>query len=310
MGLIASGVAMVLLYDCLVEANTSNYRTVPWSDDGIDGSEILNQSLPPLAIDSSRLYFNRIPKAASTSMLNILHALSAKNNFTHKSSSVYNMRILTSEQQNELAASVVESEAPVTFDRHVHFVNFNSLGFDSPIFINMVRDPVERIISDYYYRRSVARKHIDSYAVTPSKFWLEKSLEECIRRSDDECQYMTGYLQVGHMVPYFCGHHQKCMVVNDEWALEQAKKNIERYYDVVGLVEMLAETIAVLEKRLPQFFSGASEILTRIGPHNVNLEKPSVDAAARNELKQNLTNDMILYNFIRDRLLRQIAELE
>lgn len=58
-------------------------------------------------------------------MLNILHALSAGNNFTHKSSSIYNMRTLTEEQQKELATSVVESEAPVSFDRHVHFVNFN-----------------------------------------------------------------------------------------------------------------------------------------------------------------------------------------
>lgn len=54
-------------------------------------------------------------------------------------------------------------------------------------------------------------------------------------------------------------------VVNDDWALEQAKQNIERYYEVVGLVEMLAETVAVLEKRLPQFFLGASKILTQIG---------------------------------------------
>lgn len=54
-------------------------------------------------------------------------------------------------------------------------------------------------------------------------------------------------------------------VVNDDWALRQAKQNIEHFYEVVGLVEMLAETIAVLEKRLPKFFSGASEILTQIG---------------------------------------------
>ena len=64
-------------------------------------------------------------------------------------------------------------------------------------------------------------------------------------------------------------------MVNDEWALEQAKQNIERYYEVVGLVEMLAETIAVLEKRLPKFFSGASDVLTRIG--EVQTRKPFVN---------------------------------
>lgn len=83
------------------------------------------QSLPPLVVDPTRLYFNRIPKAASTSMLNIMHALSTKNNFTHTSSSVYNMRSLSEDQQIELASSVFNSSPPASFDRHVHFVNFN-----------------------------------------------------------------------------------------------------------------------------------------------------------------------------------------
>ena len=45
------------------------------------------------------------------------------------------------------------------------------------------------------------------------------------------------------------------------------------------------------------------------GPHNVNPEKPHVTAEARNELRRNLTNDVILYNFIRDRLLEQVGKL-
>lgn len=90
-----------------------------------DEASTYNQSLPPTAIDSSRLYFNRIPKAAGTSMLNILHLLAERNNFTHESSSVYNMRTLTEDQQRALAMNVFNSTPPASFDRHVHFINFN-----------------------------------------------------------------------------------------------------------------------------------------------------------------------------------------
>ena len=60
--------------------------------------------------------------------------------------------------------------------------------------------------------------------------------------------------------PYFCGQHDECRVVGSEWALSKAKANVERWYPVVGVLEMFRETLEVLEKRLPRFFRGVANL--------------------------------------------------
>ena len=60
--------------------------------------------------------------------------------------------------------------------------------------------------------------------------------------------------------PYFCGQDAKCSVIKNEWALENAKANIEKWYPVIGTLEDLETTFFVLENKLPQFFKGISRI--------------------------------------------------
>lgn len=49
-------------------------------------------------------------------------------------------------------------------------------------------------------------------------------------------------------------------VLNDRWALERAKSNVERYFSVVGILEELNSTLAVLERQLPYFFTGVKDL--------------------------------------------------
>ena len=51
--------------------------------------------------------------------------------------------------------------------------------------------------------------------------------------------------------------------LNDQWALEMAKANVDRYYPVVGVLEELNATLAVLEKKLPYFFKGVQDMYHR-----------------------------------------------
>ena len=60
--------------------------------------------------------------------------------------------------------------------------------------------------------------------------------------------------------PYFCGQNEKCSVIKHDWALENAKLNIEKWYPVIGTLEDLETTFFVLENKLPQFFKGISKI--------------------------------------------------
>ena len=47
---------------------------------------------------------------------------------------------------------------------------------------------------------------------------------------------------------------------NSETAMQKAKRNVEKYYAVVGVLEEMNKTLAVLEHYSPRFFAGAAEI--------------------------------------------------
>jgi dermatan/chondrotin sulfate uronyl 2-O-sulfotransferase UST len=49
-------------------------------------------------------------------------------------------------------------------------------------------------------------------------------------------------------------------MLNDQRSLERAKANVERYFPVVGILEELNATLAILENRLPYFFRGLQKI--------------------------------------------------
>jgi hypothetical protein len=48
--------------------------------------------------------------------------------------------------------------------------------------------------------------------------------------------------------------------MQNEKALKQAKTNVEKYFPVVGVLENLNETLAVLETRIPRYFNGLQDM--------------------------------------------------
>jgi len=48
--------------------------------------------------------------------------------------------------------------------------------------------------------------------------------------------------------------------MKNEKALKQAKANVDRYFKVVGVLENLNETLAVLETRIPRYFDGLQDM--------------------------------------------------
>lgn len=50
--------------------------------------------------------------------------------------------------------------------------------------------------------------------------------------------------------PYFCGHAPFCLDFRSRRALNLAKANIEAYFPLVGMLERLDETYALMEKVL------------------------------------------------------------
>ena len=118
-------------------------------------SDELNLELIHSANTTRALIYNRVSKCGSTTMLNLIRRLSKRNRFYHAHSTIYSKRHISSGAQKQLAAKVTKLrklKKPHLFDRHLHMLNFTAFGYPQPMYINIVRDPVARFVSGYYYQ--------------------------------------------------------------------------------------------------------------------------------------------------------------
>ncbi|CAM1295130.1 Uncharacterised protein g1200 [Pycnogonum litorale] len=258
--------------------------------------------------DTGLLIYNRIPKCGSTTFNLLLKSLSQRNGYRHFSSNVYHKRRLTIGDQEQFVRKLKSMEEPLSVDRHLYFVNFTKFNETSPIYMNVVRDPMDRLISSFYYvRKSSLKKSKNDPKLRPSQSWLDLTYDQCVRRFLKECQVTPGKVTTQKsMVPFFCGHAEMCSVVGNRWALEKAKYNIEHYFAVVGVLEDMEKTLAVLENYVPLFFSGALKMYNKRNLHgNANKRKVPVSRRVKEMVKKNLTLEYELYAFIKRRLDKQ-----
>ncbi|TMW40448.1 hypothetical protein DOY81_014472, partial [Sarcophaga bullata] len=157
-----------------------------------------------------------------------------------------------------------------SYTKHVAYVDFDAINYPEPIYINLVRDPVERIISWFYYVRTpwyiAERKRLfpKQYKL-PSVPYLKKDFSSCVLNNDRECTYLQdetkGLGDHRRQVLFFCGQDAKtCMPFNSYEAMQRAKKHVETKYAVVGSWEDTNVTLTVLEHYIPRFFRGAAEV--------------------------------------------------
>ncbi|OAD62035.1 Heparan sulfate 2-O-sulfotransferase pipe [Eufriesea mexicana] len=219
----------------------------------------------------SVLFFNRVPKVGSQTFMELLRRLSMRNGFSFNRDRVQRVETirLAPIEQVQLATMVSSYAEPSVYIKHVCFTNFTEFNLPQPIYINIVRDPVERVISWYYYVRApwyyVERKQIFPDLPLPDPNWLKKDFESCVLKADRECRYLEGEIHEGigdhrRQTLFFCGHSEKCTPFNTVGALERAKMAVEKHYAVVGVLEDVNTTLTVLENYIPRFFRGATDV--------------------------------------------------
>ncbi|KAJ7411036.1 hypothetical protein WISP_104725 [Willisornis vidua] len=101
----------------------------------------------------SQVVYNRVGKCGSRTVVLLLRILSEKHGFNLVTSDIHNKTRLTKNEQMELIKNISTAEQPYLFTRHVHFLNFSRFGGDQPVYINIIRDPVNRFLSNYFFRR-------------------------------------------------------------------------------------------------------------------------------------------------------------
>ncbi|KAI9581444.1 hypothetical protein GQX74_012769 [Glossina fuscipes] len=266
------------------------------------------------------VFFNRVPKVGSQTFMELLRRLSERNNFQFNRDAVQKVETirLAEDQQQEMAEVISDLPVPSVFIKHVCYTNFSKFNLPIPIYINVVRDPVERVISWFYYVRApwyfVERKAAFPDLPLPHPGWLKKDFETCVLSGDQECTYTQGVSVEGigdhrRQSLFFCGHAYECTPFNTVGALERAKHAVESQYAVVGVLEDLNTTLAVFEKYIPRFFQGVREIydtsaeyLTKINKNNF---KPPVSEKVKDIVRRNFTNEIEFYQFCRQRLHKQ-----
>lgn len=208
--------------------------------------------------DEQLIIYNRVPKTGSTSFAGIAYDLCNRNSFhVLHVNTTKNVHTLSIPDQIRLIQNITEwgEKKPAIYHGHFFYIDFDKLGFEhrKPVYINIVRNPLDRLLSYYYFVR-----YGDNFRpYLRRKKWADKqTFDECVEEDGNDCDPENLWVQI----PFFCGHTFKCRVPGSRWALEQAKHNLLTKYLVVGITEELGDFIAMLEVILPRFFRGASDL--------------------------------------------------
>lgn len=218
------------------------------------------------------LLFNRVPKVGSVQMIELMKTLGKTHNFDvftdgNMNGGIIN-RMSTQRQQQEVE-KVVSRDDPGVYVSHMNWINFTEFGQSKPIYINMVRDPVERVISWFYYLRSpwifVPQRRQRKQSM-PNAKWMNTEFDECVEQNSSFCQYKQGAgfhrndSDHRRQTLFFCGNDKKCEPFNGLRPLQMAKMRVEREYAVVGTWEDTNITLTVLEHYIPKYFKGAKHL--------------------------------------------------
>ncbi|XP_072360965.1 uronyl 2-sulfotransferase a isoform X4 [Scyliorhinus torazame] len=221
----------------------------------LDGYRHVPTKVPPFP---SQLVYNRVGKCGSRTVVQLLRVLTEKNHFNLINSDIHNKTRLNRIEQVELMNNISLGDQPYLYTRHVHFLNFTRFGLQQPVYINIIRDPINRFVSNYFFRRFGDWRSEQNHQIrTPGMKDEERYLDinDCILENYAECNNP----RVFYIIPYFCGQHPKCRDPG-EWALQKAKENLNENYLLVGILEELEDVLLLLERLLPHYFKDASAV--------------------------------------------------
>ena len=100
------------------------------------------------------LVYNRVPKCSSTSMYMLIKALSLRNNFTFSLARSEDIRneLRSPEKELELVKDLRSLKKDAVYVRHMYNPDWARLGLEVNL-VNMVRDPISRMASWFYFIR-------------------------------------------------------------------------------------------------------------------------------------------------------------
>ncbi len=278
--------------------------------------------------DEDILIFLRVPKTASLAVNSLIERLRDRHNFTafSKIGGMVNMAAdedeYIFEADPDLRKSLVDSilqepSKPFIYTRHQNFFDFaefypNSSSRIQPLYFSLVRDPIDRLSSWYYYQRTY-EKQLDSVGNLKNDLTskeIKESFEECVLLQKQGCLFEPGMINNNYasQLSFFCGHDPKCQVFESRFAFARAKENLVKHFAVVGVTEFFKESLLLLERHLPRYFYNASQIFEETSAQlklNRNWFKPKVSSGLKHRLAANFSLEIEFYEYAVQRFWRQ-----
>ena len=264
-----------------------------------------------------QIFYNMVPRCGCKAMIFLLFNLSKTLHFTPSKDFdqqyfVTNYHLDVWGISNTLDGLSTLKE-PWIFTKLLHYINFPMYRTElNPVYINIVRDPIERLVSHYYFRREddITKNILKYHGKVASDFFKHAdeqdqlrrrnmSFDECVFTSDPEC---VDVRFMWNIIPHFCGQHFICLSPTRH-ALNLAIKNVMTSYAVVGHTDKFVEFLEVLQIMFPNYFKGATQCHWYLKQNRPNYAKEtSFDAPEVGEVTREIlmNNKMIQleYEFV------------
>ncbi len=176
---------------------------------------------------------------------------------------------------------------------HFHFGYASLLPADT-VYFTFLRDPVERVISTYYFALRNPRNYLHEPIVKGNLSLADFARSDLTPEiTNDQVRRIAG---VTNERP-FLGKY-----ANDAEMYEAAKSHLESHFPIVGLSERFDETILLLQRT----FDWETPYYNRV---NVGSNRPSTtEPEVIDIIRERNQYDLALYEFAAQRLDKQITE--
>ena len=141
---------------------------------------------------------------------------------------VFLRQALTETEETEMFTRLTRLNQTVVLDRQFYQPDWRRRERRVNL-MNLVREPVSRIISQFYHLRSPSRW--SGRRERPPRAWLRKDLSSCVLSGDLECQVGGEGGGQEMQLTYFCGSHLQCANSSNPLALQAAKYNLENRWE-------------------------------------------------------------------------------
>ena len=173
---------------------------------------------------------------------------------------------------------------------HMYFGVHQKLPQKKLNYITLVRNPIERVISFFYYMGSLNNPDIE----TRDQFNKTSLYEFVTEESNNQFNLQTNILAGSDLRP------------DTSETLEAAKNNLTKYFSLVGITERYDETLQVLQRKLGWEIDVQNKC-------NVTANKPALREIS-NEIieiiKSKSVMDSVLYQFANQLLDEQLGKLK